>query len=93
MIRGFRCAKTRRLFATGKSRHFPLGVCKTGLRKLDFLHAAKGLEDLAKVPGNRLEALHGAREGFFSIRVNDQYRIVFRFAESGADGVEITDYH
>lgn len=70
-----------------------MGVCKAGLRKLDYLHAAKRLDDLARVPGNRFEALKGDYEGFYSIRVNDQYRIVFRFVESDAYDVKMTDYH
>lgn len=70
-----------------------MGVCKAGLRKLDYLHAAKRLDDLARVPGNRFEALKGKYEGFYSIRVNDQYRIVFRFVESDAYDVKMTDYH
>lgn len=70
-----------------------MGVCKAGLRKLDYLHAAKRLDDLAKVPGNRFEALKGSYEGFYSIRVNDQYRIVFRFVESDAYDVKMIDYH
>lgn len=93
MVRTFGCAKTRELFVAGKSRHFPAGVCKVGLRKLDYLHAARRLDDLAKVPGHRLEALKGDYGGFYSIRINDQYRIVFRFEDSDAYDVEITDYH
>lgn len=64
-----------------------------GLRKLDYLNAAKRLEDLRGPPGNRLEAWRGRYEGKYSIRINDQYRIVFRFVESDAYEVEITDYH
>jgi proteic killer suppression protein len=63
------------------------------LRKLDYLNAAKRLEDLRGPPGNRLEAWRGRYEGKYSIRINDQYRIVFRFVESDAYEVEITDYH
>jgi proteic killer suppression protein len=64
-----------------------------GLRKLDYLNAAKRLEDLRGPPGNRLEAWRGRYEGKYSIRINDQFRIVFRFVESDAYEVEITDYH
>jgi proteic killer suppression protein len=63
------------------------------LLKLDYLNAAKRLEDLRLPPGNRLEVLRGRYEGKYSIRINDQYRIVFRFVESDAYEVEITDYH
>ena len=66
---------------------------KTARRKLYQLHQARALMDLAAMPGNRLEALAGDREGQYSIRVNDQFRICFRWAEGDAFEVEITDYH
>jgi proteic killer suppression protein len=62
-------------------------------RRLDYLDAAARLEDLRVPPGNRLEALTGDRRGQHSIRINDQYRICFAWANGGADSVEITDYH
>jgi proteic killer suppression protein len=62
-------------------------------RKLDILKVAKGLPDLAAVPGNRLEPLHGDREGQYSIRINDQYRICFVPEGEDFNDVEITDYH
>lgn len=62
-------------------------------KKLDVLKAAKGLADLAAVPGNRLEALHGDREGQHSIRINDQYRVCFVVDGEDFRDVEITDYH
>lgn len=58
-----------------------------------MLNNARALADLNAAPGNRLEALKGNRKGQYSIRVNDQYRICFRWSEAGADDVEITDYH
>ena len=61
--------------------------------KLARLHAAESLEDLASLPGNRLEKLKGDRAGLYSIRLNDQYRICFRWSAAGADDVEIVDYH
>jgi proteic killer suppression protein len=61
--------------------------------KLARLHAADTLDDLADLPGNRLEKLVGDRAGQYSIRLNDQYRICFRWSDEGADAVEITDYH
>lgn len=62
-------------------------------RKLDYLKAANELDDLKAPPGNRLEALKGDRKGQFSIRVNDQYRICFRWKGGDAYDVEVTDYH
>jgi proteic killer suppression protein len=93
MIKTFADRETENLYLTGKSRKFPLSVCKIGIRKLDYLNAATKLEDLRVPPGNRLEALKGKYEGKHSIRINDQYRIVFRFIDSDAYDVEITDYH
>lgn len=62
-------------------------------RKLDYLAAAKTLNDLRAPPGNRLEKLARDREGQWSIRINDQYRICFKWSDAGADDVEIVDYH
>jgi len=74
-------------------RRFPVDVVKMALRKLDVLNAAHQLEDLRMPPGNRLKALKGDLEGFHCIRVNDQWRIVFRWSEGSADKVLLTDYH
>lgn len=63
------------------------------LRKLDILHYAVRLDDLRSPPGNRLEALKGNWAGFFSIRINDQWRIVFQWTEQGPKNVRIVDYH
>jgi proteic killer suppression protein len=63
------------------------------LRKLDMLHAAMSLRDLLSPPGNRLEALKGDRRGFYSIRVNRQWRLVFRWTGGHADDVSLLDYH
>lgn len=63
------------------------------MRKLRMLNAAKVLFDLRVPPGNRLEALHGDREGQHSIRINDQYRICFIWTDDGPKNVEVTDYH
>ncbi len=93
MIISFADKDTEELFLTGQSRKFSKDVRKTGMRKLDYLHAARALEDLKAPPGNRLEALKGKYKGKYSIRINDQYRIVFRYKESDAYEVEITDYH
>ena len=92
MIKGFKCADTRKLFETGKSLRFG-SILKVATRKLTQLEAATTLEFLRSPPGNRLEALKGNREGQFSIRVNDQWRICFRWTAAGAEDVEIVDYH
>ncbi|MBI5827296.1 MAG: type II toxin-antitoxin system RelE/ParE family toxin [Deltaproteobacteria bacterium] len=93
MIKSFADRETANLYSTGKSRKLPPAVCKIGLRKLDYLNAATGLKDLKTPPGNRLEQLKGGHEGKYSIRINDQYRIVFRFVDSDAYDVAIVDYH
>ena len=71
----------------------PTELLPIARRKLAYLNAAGDLDDLRVPPGNRLEALHGDREGQHSIRINDQYRICFRWTENGPVEVQITDYH
>ncbi|HRC87779.1 MAG TPA: type II toxin-antitoxin system RelE/ParE family toxin [Thermoanaerobaculia bacterium] len=68
-------------------------VAKLVIRKLDRVDYAAKLADLASPPGDRLEALKGGRVGFYSIRINDHYRVVFRWTESGPADVDIVDYH
>lgn len=92
MIKSFKCSDTRKLFETGKSKRFG-SIVKVASRKLTQLEAAATLEFLRSPPGNRLEALHGDREGQHSIRVNDQWRICFRWTAAGPEDVEIVDYH
>lgn len=92
MIRSFRCADTQELFETGKSKRFS-GILIAATRKLAQLDAAHTLEFLRSPPGNRLEALRGSREGQYSIRVNDQFRLCFRWTADGPEDVEIVDYH
>jgi proteic killer suppression protein len=75
------------------ARRLPANVVTAALRKLDMINAAQVLQDLASPPGNRLEALHGNLKGHHSIRVNDQWRVVFRWTAGEAHGVRITDYH
>jgi proteic killer suppression protein len=72
---------------------FPTGFAKAARRKLIQLNHARSLNDLAAPPGNRLESLKGNLSGKHSIRINDQWRIVFRWTEIGPEEVEITDYH
>jgi len=92
MIKSFCCADTKALFETGKCKRFS-GIANVAVRKLAQLDAAQTLEFLRSPPGNRLEALKGVRAGQYSIRVNDQFRVCFRWTEAGPEGVEIVDYH
>ena len=92
MIRSFRDAATARLFADEDVARFR-GIERQARRKLLLLHAAGNVNDLRMPPGNRLEALKGDRTGQHSIRINDQWRICFRWRDGGADDVEIVDYH
>jgi proteic killer suppression protein len=91
MIRSFKCKETKALYDGERTRRWQ-DVRKVAIRKLDMLHHAKALTDLRQFPGNRLEALKGGREGQHSIRINDQWRICFRWTEEPED-VEIVDYH
>lgn len=93
MIRTFRDAETERLWKEERSRHIPASIQKPAFKKLQMLNAAGALGDLAVPPGNRLERLKGNREGQHSIRINDQFRICFKWREGNAYEVEITDYH
>jgi toxin HigB-1 len=93
MIRGFACPEIERLFNDEASRRLPTQIQRAARRKLLLLHQARRLEDLRAPPGNRLEALKGDRNGQHSIRINDQWRICFRWEAGDAYGVEIVDYH
>lgn len=93
MIINFADKETEKLFIAGKSKKIPSTLIKIILRKLDYLNRAKTLQDLESPPGNRLEALKGNFKGKHSIRINDQYRVVFKFQNGDASEVEITDYH
>lgn len=96
MIHSFGDAATEDLFhgrQTSRVRRFPHTILSVTLRKLDVINAARELSDLRMPPGNRLEALKGDREGFNSIRINDQWRIIFRWENGGANDVSIVDYH
>ena len=92
MIRSFRCKETEKLFHRQQSRRFG-SIGTVARRKLRMLDDAEMLEDMAAVPGNRLEALGGDRKGQHSIRIKDQWRICFIQREGAAESVEIVDYH
>lgn len=92
MIKSFRCADTQTLFATGRCRRFS-AISAVATRKLQQLDAAVTLEFLRSPPGNRLEALKGGRVGQYSMRINDQWQLCFVWTETGAEQVEIVDYH
>jgi proteic killer suppression protein len=93
VILSFACAETERIFQAELSRRFPPDIQRNARRKLLALHAATELRHMAVPPGNRLEALKGGRKGRHSIRVNDQWRICFRWREGNAYEVEMVDYH
>jgi len=93
MIRGFEDKETERIWHGQYSRKFPGDIQDRALRKLRQLDASLTLDDLRNPPGNRLEALKGDRKGQWSIRINDQWRICFRWNDGEARDVEIADYH
>ena len=92
MIRSFADKKTQALFRDERVKEFQ-GIARAAKRKLEMLDAANRLDDLRVPPGNRLEALSGDLSGFHSIRINDQWRLVFVWRDDGAYEVEIVDYH
>lgn len=92
MIQSYKNSETER-FAGGESQRRFRAFERVAYRKLKYLMAAAALEDLRIPPGNRLEALSGDRQGQYSIRINDQWRICFRWANNAAEDVEIVDYH
>jgi toxin HigB-1 len=93
MIKSFQNKQTERVFLREAVPKFSREVCRLTLRKLLLLDAAEKLEDLRIPPGNQLEKLTGDRKGQYSIRVNDQWRLCFRWEEGDAYEVEIVDYH
>ena len=93
MIVSFRDAETQRIWRGLRSRRLPFDIQPVALRKLRLLNAAKRLDDLRVPPGNLLENLKRERVGQWSIRINDQWRICFRWTQGGAADVEIVDYH
>lgn len=96
VIRGFGDQTTTDIFNGEDSkaaRRIPKALWPVARRKLDMINAAQDLQDLKVPPNNRLEKLKGELEGFYSIRVNDQYRVIFRWDSGHADDVQLTDYH
>jgi proteic killer suppression protein len=93
VIKSFASREAAELFAGRSARRIPTDTQRRALYKLVTLHAAGSLDELRRVPGNRLEKLKGDRVGQYSIRINDQWRICFRWAEGNAYEVEIVDYH
>ena len=93
MIKSFSDKDTESLFRGQKPRKLPNDIWKRGTRKLLIIHAATDLSELRVPPGNRLEKLSGDREGEYSIRINNQWRICFIWRDGHAYQVEIADYH
>lgn len=93
MIRSFRGRETEKVWAGERSRRLPGDIQDVALRKLRQLNRSMRLEDLRVPPGNGLEALTKDRKGQHSIRINQQWRICFRWSEGGCEDVEICDYH
>ena len=96
MITSFGDQATEDLFhgkATKRVRRYPADVRRVSVRKLDMLNAAHDLRDLRSPPGNRLEALRGDLKGYHSIRINDQWRVIFRWRGTDAEQVQVVDYH
>ncbi|XOZ32539.1 type II toxin-antitoxin system RelE/ParE family toxin [Halomonadaceae bacterium KBTZ08] len=92
MIISFKCRDTEKLASGRRVKRF-VNFERVALRKLRQLQLANQLEDLKVPPGNRLEALSGDRRGQYSIRINQQFRLCFRWTKAGAEDVEIVDYH
>ncbi len=93
MIASFTNAETEKIFNGIASRKLPIDIQKTARRRLLYLDDAEDLKDLLAPPGNRLERLRGNRVGQYSIRINDQWRICFKWTNGKAKNVEIVDYH
>jgi len=93
LIKSFADIETERLYTTGKSKRFPSDILKRAIKRLTQLDAATFIDDLRMPPSNHLETLSGKCTGQWSIRINDQWRICFRFENGEAYNVEIVDYH
>lgn len=93
MIKTFADRHTHALYVTGKTKRFPPDLARRATRKLEYIDFASCIDDLKVPPSNRLHELKGDRSGFYSIAINDQWRICFRFIAGDAYDVEIVDYH
>lgn len=93
MIKSFKDAVTETVFDGECPKGFPYQIVSAARRKLKLVNAAKVMDDLRSPPGNRLEKLSGNRAGQHSIRVNDQFRVCFKWTDGGPEEVEICDYH
>jgi proteic killer suppression protein len=93
VIKTFNCKETEKIFNRNFSKKFPQNIQRVALRKLRMLNRAEILNDLKVPPANRLEALRGNRKGQYSIRINDQWRICFKWKDGEVHNVEIVDYH
>lgn len=93
VIKSFADDDTQNVFANGESKRLPPEVLRRARRKLEYIDLAAHVSDLRVPPGNRLHKLRGDRKGQYSISINDQWRICFRFENGDAYAVEITDYH
>jgi proteic killer suppression protein len=93
LIQSFKCKETAKVFEIGFSRKFPVAILKSAIIKLAMLNRSGRLEELKVPPSNRLEKLSGDRDGQYSIRINDKYRICFKWQDNNAYDVEIVDYH
>jgi toxin HigB-1 len=93
VIHSFKSKETEKIFNRERSRKLPQDIQQIALRKLRMLDNAQNINDLRVPPANRLEKLKGEREGQYSIRINDQWRICFKWEDGNALDVEIVDYH
>jgi len=93
MIQTFKCKETANVFRAGFSRKFPYSILKSAITRLVMLNRSGKLDDLKIPPSNHLEKLSGDRKDHYSIRINNKYRVCFRWQENNAYDVEITDYH
>ena len=93
MIKTFADKETQQIFVKGKSKQLPPDLIRRAIRRMEYIHFATKLNDLKVPPSNRLHILKGNRAEQYSISINDQWRICFRFIDGDAFDVEITDYH
>jgi len=93
VIKTFADKHTYEIYITGRSKRFPPDLFRRAIRRLEYINLATCLDDLKEPPSNRLHALKGSRKGQYSISINDQWKICFRFIDGDAYEVEITDYH